>query len=328
MRFLLGPLGTDGGGTARELDELITLAGVAEQWGFDGLLVTEGRLPDDDGWAAPFTVLMRAALRTTALRLGALCTPEITKPIYHAEEAAVLDAISSGRAFTVLRRASAEELSRLAGVSPAEGRYAEAVEVLLRSWAPPTFRFDGRHWRVPGRNERNTFAAGVDKVSVTPKPVQLVLPTWLLSTADGDDRKLARAFDLPVALDAGFAPSHGEGSFARPTLAIRDLHLDPDASRARDQAAPVLRDRHGDAASAQSWPDHAVVGDVDAVIDQLRGLAAGGVGLVACRPLWPTRGIEETATMLRFFGTAVVGEFRMDAFPEEIRIREPQGSGR
>jgi alkanesulfonate monooxygenase SsuD/methylene tetrahydromethanopterin reductase-like flavin-dependent oxidoreductase (luciferase family) len=327
MRFLLGPLGS-GADRAAALHDLVELAGTAEESGFDGLLLAEARLPEADGWAAPLTIAMRLARRTTALRLGALFPPDVTNPIYQAEEVAVLDAVSAGRAFAVLRRASAEELRRLAGVpEPGDRRYAESLDVLLASWAPNPFTYDGEHWRVPGRDPGNTFAHGIEAVNVTPKPLQLTVPAWLLQAAEHDERDLARRVDLPLAVDAGQAPL--PGSPARPSAAVRDLHVAPDAEQAWRQALPVLEHRHGRSGTAPAdWAEHAVVGDVDACIAQVARLQSRGVGLLACRPLWPDADTAETLRLLRFVGEAIVPEFRMDAFPEQIRIHAPQGGAR
>ncbi|MGH3657378.1 MAG: LLM class flavin-dependent oxidoreductase, partial [Micromonosporaceae bacterium] len=312
MRFVLGPLGTDSADGAEHADALVTLATTAEVNGFDGILIAESRLPEDDGWAAGFTLAMRLAQHTSAIRLGVQFAPDVTNPVYHAEEAAVLDALSHGRAMALVRRATGEELSRLLPAVPGDRdtRYAEAVEILLRSWHPNPFAVATEHYRYPAKAPGNAFAAGVDEISVTPKPTQLAMPAWLVA-AGRDDLDLARRLDMPPAFAPGTPPS-GPLSVARPAIAVRELVLADDTDSAWRAALPVLEHRYGRSGTAPGdWADVAVAGSVDDVVAQLSALRRTGIGVVACRPLWPSATLEETLTMIRFFGAAVVPEFRM-----------------
>jgi len=327
MRFVLGPLGTDGTDGAGCVSELLAVAETAELNGFDGVLIDEARLPEDDGWAAGFTLAMRLAQHTTAIRLGVQFAPDITNPVYHAEEAAVLDAVTNGRAMALVRPGTDAEHERLTthGANRTT-RYAEAVEILLRSWHPNPFAVATENYSYPAKSPSNDFAAGVDEISVTPKPTQLAMPAWLVVKSP-EDRELARRLDMMPAFAAGTRPS-GELSVARPAIAIRELVLADDTTTAWRHALRVLEHRYDRSGTQPSdWDDVAVVGSVDEVITQLTVLERAGVGVVACRLPWPSMNKEETLRMIRFFGAAVVPEFRMFAFPKEIRLHSAVEAG-
>lgn len=328
MRFVLGPLGTDGADGSEYVNELVALSTAAEANGFDAVVLSEARLPEDDGWAAGFTLAIRLAAHTTAIRLGVQIPADVTNPIYHAEEAAVLDAVSNGRAMVLVRRATQRESATIGdeGGEPST-RFADAVEVLLRSWHPNSFSIATANYRYPAKSPSNDFAAGINEINVTPNPTQLAMPAWLVVNSQAD-LDLCRRLDLPPAFAPGVTPA-SPLSISRPAIVVRDVVLADTDADAWEQALPILNRRHGrrDEASAEGWRDVAVVGSVDSVVDQIAVLERAGVGIVACRPLWPSTDIHSAIQMIRFFGAAIVPEFRMFGFPTEIRLHTAAEAG-
>lgn len=326
MRFFAGPFGTDGVDIEDRLGEFDLIASAAEQWGYDGLLLAEGRLPESDGWSAPFPLACYLTAGTQYLRIGVVCAPDTANPITYAEEAAVLDAFSNGRAFVVVRPSSEEERARLgAGAGDSLERFAEAVEIMVRSWAPTPFAFDGRFFRFPARDAANQFAQGIDRISVTPKPVQLRLPLWVAQSASRDMSSVARSWGASMMLFPGAMVMAGEQIGG--SAAVRDLHVADTDDDAWNQALPFLRRRHNKpSADRRDFAGEAIVGGVDRCIDEIGLLTDKGISFLSCRFLWPGASARSVAQVMSLFAAGVVPEFRMEGFPREIRLRTWRGA--
>jgi alkanesulfonate monooxygenase SsuD/methylene tetrahydromethanopterin reductase-like flavin-dependent oxidoreductase (luciferase family) len=100
---------------------------------------------------SPSVFLAAVAQRTRRLRLGPLVYAlSLYHPLRLLEEVCMLDALSGGRLeLGVGRGISPIELAFL-GVDAEEapGRYAEALEVLLRGMATDRLTFEGEHWAL------------------------------------------------------------------------------------------------------------------------------------------------------------------------------------
>lgn len=358
MRFALGPYLLAGPDAARlpELyDELLEQAHVAEEHAFDAVWIGEHH-GTAEGFC-PSPTLVAAALATTApaLRLGVCLALPLTHPIALAEDVAVVDCISNGR--VVVAVSSGERVAELAArsISPEDyaGRFAEALEIVLRSWAPTPFTFDGRYWRVPGRRPENAFAAGIDQVSVTPKPVQPGLPVWLAART-ADEVRLAAGLGLPI-----LGRAHETFAELRAKFALYDELLAQAARRAIGVARPVVREVYiaesdaraeADAAGPLRWlyeryhtwgllpdppgdfaalsRDRFIVGGVDRCVAELQRYRDElGVNYVICRLALPGLPHLRTLDAIRLFGQAVISELRMASFPAEMRMRSrPEGA--
>lgn len=338
MKFGLGPYGEIAGDG---IDDLLGQAALAERYGFDSVWIRE-RHRGGGRSAAVAPLAAGVAARTTAIRIGLMPIVGLVNPVYLAEDIAVVDCLSGGRIVFAPERALAEEAGSYrcaAGVM--DDRFGESLEVIRKSWSPVPFQHDGRHFRVPGRLPGNTEAAGLDKLSVTPKPAQPAVPTWLplRSAADAD---LARRLGLPVLgtaahqrdeLRALFEAAAGDVPVPVTAL-VRDVHVAESDDEAWRAALPGLTGLYaayreegllsGSADVAELARDRAVVGSPDRCIEEIeRYRDELGVGYLICRLCLPGLGHEQVSSTTRFFGQAVVSEFRMYGFPQALRMRSP-----
>ena len=121
MRFLLDCA------DAASFDDVVTLAEAAHRDGLDGVL-----LSGTPALSAPLVVAAALAARVPDVRLAVEAPLGDRHPIEVAEETAVVDVASGGRALLVIR--------------PAPGReavFAEALDLVRRCFAPAPIRTDG-----------------------------------------------------------------------------------------------------------------------------------------------------------------------------------------
>lgn len=352
MRFGLGPfeLGSFAGRPHAELyEEALEQCDLAEEMGFDSVWFAERHFTAEGACPSAETLAAAAAVRTRSVRIGVLPKPILTNPLYVAEDVAVLDSISGGRAqVAVAAECASSELAGY-GVPPedAEGRLLDSIEILRRSWAPTPFAHDGKHWRLPGKDLRgNPFAEGIGEINVMPKPAQLEVPLWLLARDDADVAIAAR-LGLPwlgSALDTlddlkrkrdlyERALGASKPSSAAIFPVIRDVYLAESMQEARsDVEEGILALYRGyeqqgltsglPSAFADLAKNRFLIGDPDHVIRDIeRYRDEALVSYLVCRIVAPGLPHSKAMAAIRFFGQAVVPEFRMVGFPSEVRRR-------
>jgi probable F420-dependent oxidoreductase len=168
------------------IDEVCAEALLAEQVGFDTILVGEHHQHRDGFLPSPLIVSTAIAARTQRIRIGSgiLLLP-LYHPVHVAEDAATLDIISKGRlilgvgmgyqggdfdAFSVPLQ---QRVSRL----------EEGIEIIRACWTEDTFSYAGKRFRL-------------HDVTVYPKPVQQPHPPiWVGAMADDSIRRAARFGD-------------------------------------------------------------------------------------------------------------------------------------
>jgi alkanesulfonate monooxygenase SsuD/methylene tetrahydromethanopterin reductase-like flavin-dependent oxidoreductase (luciferase family) len=353
MRFGLGPfeLGSFGGRPHEELyEEALEQCELAEEMGFDSVWFAERHFTAEGACPSAETLAAAAAVRTRGVRIGVLPKPILTNPLYVAEDVAVLDSISGGRIQVAVAATCASGELAGYGVPPEEtqGRFLESIEILRRSWAPTPFAHDGQHWHIPGRDLRgNPFAEGIDEINVMPKPAQLEVPLWV-AARDESDVKTAARLGLPYlgspldTLDelkrkrdlyerALGASARSAASHLFPV--IRDVYLAESVEEARsDVEEGILALYHGyqqqglasglPSAFVDLAKDRFLVGDPDHVIRDIeRYRDEAHVSYLVCRIVAPGLPHSKAMAAIRFFGQAVVPEFRMVGFPSEVRRR-------
>jgi alkanesulfonate monooxygenase SsuD/methylene tetrahydromethanopterin reductase-like flavin-dependent oxidoreductase (luciferase family) len=136
-----------------------------EQLGFEGVFVAEHYL---GGYAFPSPAVFAAAVaqRTQRMRIGiGVSLLPLHNPIRLAEEYAMLDALSDGRLDFGIGRGVLKAEYELFGIDEAEsqGRFHEALEVILQAWTQDTVSYDGRYYSFRD-------------VTALPKPVQRPYP--------------------------------------------------------------------------------------------------------------------------------------------------------
>jgi alkanesulfonate monooxygenase SsuD/methylene tetrahydromethanopterin reductase-like flavin-dependent oxidoreductase (luciferase family) len=122
-----------------------------ESLGFDGAWVPEHHGADDGYAPSPLVTLAAVAARTKTLKLGsAVALAPLHHPVRFAEDCALLDIISGGRAEMAVaigyRRREAEALG--VDFSSRGRRTDEFLEIVRRLWTGETFSYAGKHFTL------------------------------------------------------------------------------------------------------------------------------------------------------------------------------------
>lgn len=353
MRFGLGPcdLGLSKSEKLSErYSELLDEGALAQETGFDSIWIGENHFGREAICTSAETVAAALATRTEGIRIAIIPALALANPLYIAEDVAVLDNISNGRVIVAARQPHPHELAQL-GIKPKEtaDRFTEAFEVLRKAWAPAGFSHRGKYWNVPGQDfSGNPFAKGVTTVNVVPKPPQLTVPLWVFcwdKAAVGTAAALGAPwvgspFDTMEELSQKQATYRAQaGSAATGNLlvpAVREVYLGETMKEARADAEKGLLELYrtyrdiglidhpvGDFDSLAR--DRFIIGDVDHVIETItRYQREAGVNYLICRMRFPGMTHQKARAAIKFFGQAVIPEFRMDSFPGQIRKRSRQ----
>jgi len=228
------------------------------------------------GCPAPASLAAAAATRTRAIRVGSYCRQlTLEYPINGAEDFAMLDIISRGRAIFGTTPGLREEDFRAAGVPWAqrEQRFREALELVRTAWTQANVQFVGEHYQFPLGAEggsgwrREPFTAPfVDQwrrgqvrpqhLPLLPQAVQLPHPPmWVTAwTRDTIEWAAARGYGLLVSSLETDAEARAKIGWYVEALArcgrdpnqvdvalAREVFLAEDAQRARELALPSLR---------------------------------------------------------------------------------------
>jgi alkanesulfonate monooxygenase SsuD/methylene tetrahydromethanopterin reductase-like flavin-dependent oxidoreductase (luciferase family) len=350
MRFGLGPyeLGLDDSKPQVEVyEQMLEETAQAEELGFDSVWIAENHFAPDGSCSASQPVAAGVAARTHAVRIGVFSTLTVTNPLYIAEDVAVLDNIANGRVIVAAQPGTAQEMAGFAVDAKAmDGRFVEALQVMLKAWGPTSFAHQGEYFKLPGKDYGgNPFAEGVTEINVTPKPAQLNLPVWIAAPDRAGVERAARLgfpwigspFDTAAELKARralyekTAAASGRLTDGLIYPAIREVYVAESMAEARADVEKsllamyagyhrrgLLRDSPADFETLAR--DRFIVGDVDHVAGEIdRYQRAIGINYIICRMSFPGMNASKAMTGIRFFGQAVVPEFRMASFPREIR---------
>jgi F420-dependent oxidoreductase-like protein len=280
-------------------EQWLALAGACEEHGLEGLFRSDHYGPlmgmPERGSLDAWATLAGLAARTSRIRLGTLVSPATFRPpAVLAKNVVTVDHISGGRVELGLGAGWHEGEHRAHGFEfPATPvrmeRLAEQLEIVTRSWSEDSFSFQGRHYQV-------------QDLRLLPKPVQRPRPTLLVG---------GRAGPRSLALAARFADEYNVTGLpmeelperrARQLDAWREAGRDPGTARmslmttgvvGRDQTeveqrvGRVLAVTGSDDSVAEvidakpNW----LLGTVDQVVEQLRGLEAAGISRVMVQHL-------------------------------------------
>ncbi len=277
-----------------DLREMLTLARLAEDCGFDSVWLAEGHFSSDGVCPAPQVVAAAVATGTQAIRIGVVASLGLYHPVYTAEDVAVLDNISNGRTLLLAAKPRAEEAAACGTPSPdIEERFREALEICLATWSPLPFRHEGQHFQVPANLPENVHAAAFTQVSVTPKPAQPRLPVWVV-VRDEDAVRLAARLGLPIAGDAESAVGELRSRFEM----YRSL-----AGEAPGQPLALMREVDGSDIRRCSE-------EIEWYRDEL------GVSYLICRLAGDRAARGEAVERL---GREVIPQFHMFGYPQELR---------
>ncbi len=274
--------------------EMLTLARLAEEAGFDSVWLAEGHFSSDGVCPAPQVAAAAVAATTEAIRIGLVASLGLYHPMYTAEDVAVLDNISNGRTLLLAAKPRAEEAAACGTPSAnIEERFREALEICLAAWSPLPFRHEGQHFRVPACLPENVHAAAFTQVSVTPKPAQPRLPVWV-AARDEDAVRLAARLGLPIAGEAESAVEELRSRFEL----YRSL-----AGEAPGRSLALMREVDGSDIRRCSE-------EIEWYRDEL------GVSYLICRLAGDRAARGEAVERL---GREVMPQFHMSGYPQELR---------
>jgi probable F420-dependent oxidoreductase len=271
------------------IDEVCAEAQLAEQVGFDAILVGEHHQHRDGFLPSPLIVSTAVAARTRRIRIG---TGILLLPLYHpvhvAEDAATLDIVSNGRLILGVGMGYQAGDFGAFGIPPSQrvSRMEEGIDVIRACWTQDTFSYDGKRFRL-------------DNVAVYPKPIQQPHPPiWVGAMADESIRRAARYGDAwltgitqPMQKILRHTQSYKvyAGEFHRPAriILMRDAWVAETRQRAEEEyGSEVLaaykyywksdslsfQDNHSEAefTMEEMAPDRIIVGSPEEVVDQLQ----------------------------------------------------------
>jgi alkanesulfonate monooxygenase SsuD/methylene tetrahydromethanopterin reductase-like flavin-dependent oxidoreductase (luciferase family) len=188
------------GDWSRLFDESIEQIQLAEELGFDFVLVAEHHFSNYGMSPSPLLQALAIAERTKRLQIATavLVLPE-WQPLRLAEEVAVLDHLTGGRfACGIGRGYQPHEMSRF-GVALEESRvrFNETLDVLIRAWtSEQSFTYEGQFIKLP------------HPTVVWPKPrTKPYPPLWMAGTS-AETMRLAAERDI-VPITTGFIGPKG-----------------------------------------------------------------------------------------------------------------------
>src|SRR5512141_2383650 len=162
MRLVFIP--TEGGGYYPEFFEEVLLG---EELGFDSVWLEEHHGVKNHYWPSPLVALAGVATRTSRVLLG---TDIVVLPFYHpvraAEDAAMLDVISGGRAIfgaAIGYRPPEFELYDVS-LDDRGARYVEMLKIMRALWTQDAVEYEGRFFKIKG--------------CIEPRPINPI-PIWL-----------------------------------------------------------------------------------------------------------------------------------------------------
>jgi probable F420-dependent oxidoreductase len=318
--------------TTTAFSDLVDLAVLAEQIGFDGVYVIDHLLlpgsrlsgytnaPADqpyflDAWIA----LAAIAQATRRVKVGPQVTPiGLRHPVLIARAAATLDQVSGGR--LLLQLGAGHQKIEYASYGfefpPLDvriDRLKEGIEVIRTLWdSDGVANYQGEHYLV-------------DSVPFFPKPVQQHAPIWLGGAS-------ARILELVAELADGWSPAAPQGKGITPEVfgdALRSIRanvtdgrhitggalfytvVDDDPARV-EQALSILRRR-------ADWADYtvddfreraiALAGSPATVIEAIREYEKQGLEHISLAVI-PLDDLELTRSTLRRLGEDVIGDFK------------------
>ncbi|GBC68854.1 Alkanal monooxygenase beta chain [archaeon HR01] len=166
-------------------DNVVEQTLLAERLGFDSVLISEHHLTDDGYFPSPLVVAAGLSSVTRRIRVG---TAVVLVPLHHpvevAEAAAVTDVMSRGRLILGLGLGYRPEEFNLYNVPRRERgpRLEEGTTLIRRLLSEENVTFSGRFYKV-------------NKVTLTPRPVQRPPPIWIAAKFEPAIRRAARIGD-------------------------------------------------------------------------------------------------------------------------------------
>ena len=273
----------------QRVDEVCAEAQLAEQVGFDAILIGEHHQHRDGFLPSPLIVSTAVAAHTRKIRIG---TGILLLPLYHpvhvAEDAATLDIISNGRLILGVGMGYQAGDFGAFGIPPSQrvSRMEEGIDIIRACWTQDTVSYEGKRFRL-------------DHVAVYPKPLQQPHPPiWVGAMADESIRRAAQYGDawltgITQPMSNIVRQAQAYNTFAaeaqRPAriILMRDAWVAETRQQAADEYGPEViaaykyywksdslsfRDQRSEAEFTieNMAPDRIILGSPEEVVDQLR----------------------------------------------------------
>ncbi len=214
--------------------EMLDIIAWSEGAGFAGAWVPEHHGAEDGYMPSPLITLAAIAARTKTIKLGsAVALAPLYHPVRFAEECAVLDILSGGRAEMALaigyRRREAEAFG--VDFTTRGSRFDEFLQIVRGLWAGETVTFEGRHYSVKN-------------AAIVPPPPRGHIPLYIGGFADKALARVARYadgyFGNEEVCDQYIEKVRAEGKDAVARIRIQGLFLAVahDPEKAMDELAP------------------------------------------------------------------------------------------
>src|SRR5712691_7264594 len=169
--------------------ETFDLVDLAEAWGIDCVWLGEIHFdPVRSVISASLQIASAIATRTKRLHVGTAVTVlPLNHPLRIAEEVATLDQISEGRLEFGIGRSGVVRSYDAYGIPYAEsqGRFREALEIILQAWKGEPFSYEGQFFRV-------------QNATVTPRPYQTPHPPLRMAANSDETFPAVAKMGLPI----------------------------------------------------------------------------------------------------------------------------------
>jgi alkanesulfonate monooxygenase SsuD/methylene tetrahydromethanopterin reductase-like flavin-dependent oxidoreductase (luciferase family) len=234
----------------RRLEEALEQAQLADALGFHGFWLSEIHFqPEFSVLSTPYLVLGALSQRTRRLRLGvAVNILPVHHPVHVAEQVAMLDLLSHGRAeFAFGRGHVHSRVYEGFGVDRASSRamMEESLRVILAAWTQDLLEFEGSFYRIP-------------EIVPNPKPLQKPHPPVYSATSSLDGAEFTARLGLNLLLPVHLMPrdrlrsyaaaywnglrSHGHDAAGRELGLLVPVHVAETSERAREDAGAGIMD--------------------------------------------------------------------------------------
>jgi alkanesulfonate monooxygenase SsuD/methylene tetrahydromethanopterin reductase-like flavin-dependent oxidoreductase (luciferase family) len=231
--------------------ECLALIEEAETLGYQTAWLAEHHLTRDGFLPSPLVIAAAIAVRTSRIRIGTNILPlPLHHPLRVAEDAAVVDLLSGGRfLFGVGQGYAAYEFEAF-GVDRRlrPSLLEEGVAIIRRAWTQGRVGFQGARWRLAdlpfGPRPDRSIPIYVGAVSRQAIDRAVRIADGLIVYC-GRPRDFAERYGLFERVLA----EHGRDQRGFPFLATGIVHVDEDADRAWEQAAPAIAYLEGAIAS-------------------------------------------------------------------------------
>jgi len=169
--------------------ELFELVDAGEKWGLDVVWLAEMLVnPARSVLSAPLLVASWIVARTKRLRVGtAVQLLPLNHPLRVAGEVATLDHLSQGRFDFGIGRSGGPRAYDALGVAyeESQGRFFEALEIILRAWKGEPFSYEGKFYRF-------------NETTVTPRPYQQPHPPVRMAATTAETFPHVGRMGLPI----------------------------------------------------------------------------------------------------------------------------------